>query len=279
MFSAALARAAEGALSALPSASTAPLGEVLGTAAWALSATARGNVMENLRIIAPERANAGTARKVFVGQSRNYLDIFQLPKLTNEKLIAAIEHHGWDNFLGAQKQGKGVIVASAHLGPIPVVGQMLNAHGYEVVLTIETERSELQRAINRKRAAMGLQYVFVESPFPVYRAIREHKILGVLVDRAVTGVGERVPFFGRMALLPSVHIALGLRTGAPVVPGFSLRENGRMTASFEPPLQIPDTGDREADVREGVRRWGEVLERYVRKAPEQWAVFERFWER
>jgi len=33
------------------------------------------------------------------------------------------------------------------------------------------------------------------------------------------------------------------------------------------------------DVREGVRRWGEVLKRYIRRAPEQWAVFERFWER
>jgi lauroyl/myristoyl acyltransferase len=279
VLSATLARTAEFMLTALPGALTPPLAEVIGTAAWAASPATRGNVLANLRIIAPEKANAGTARKVFVGQSRNYLDIFQLPKLEPQRLIAAIDHHGWDNFTRAEAQGKGVIVSSAHLGPIPVVGQMLNAHGYEVVLTIETERSELQRAINRKRGSMGLQYVFVESPFPVYRAIRQHKVLGLLVDRAVTGVGERVPFFGRDALLPSVHIALGLRTGAPVVPAFSLREGGRLSAWFEPPLELPNTGDRDADVREGVRRWGEVLERYVRRAPEQWAVFERFWER
>jgi len=279
LLSAALARTAEFTLSAMPGGWTAPLGEVLGTAAWAMSPVTRENVIANLRIIAPERANASTARRVFVGQSRNYLDIFQLPKVEPKKLIAAIDHRGWDNFLRAQAQGKGVIVASAHLGPIPVVGQMLNAHGYEVVLSIETERSELQRAINRKRASMGLQFAFVENPFPVFRAIRQKKIFGLLADRAVTGVGERVPFFGRTALLPSVHIVLGLRTGAPVVPGFSVREHGRLSASFEPPLEIPQTGDRDADVREGVRRWAEVLERYVRKAPEQWAVFERFWER
>jgi KDO2-lipid IV(A) lauroyltransferase len=279
LLSAALARTAEFTLSTLPGGWTAPLAEVIGTAAWAASGATRANVIENLRIIAPERANASTARKVFVGQSRNYLDIFQLPKVEAKKLIAAIDHRGWDNFLRAQAQGKGVIVASAHLGPIPVVGQMLNAHGYEVVLSIETERSELQRAINRKRAAMGLQFAFVENPYPVFRAIRQKKIFGLLADRAVTGVGERVPFFGRPALLPSVHVVLGLRTRAPVVPAFSLREGGRLSASFEPPLAIPDTGDREADVREGVRRWGEVLERYIRMAPEQWAVFERFWER
>ena len=279
MLAAALARTAEFTLTAMPGGWTAPMAEVIGTAAWAVSPAARANVIENLRIIAPERANASTAREVFVGQSRNYLDIFQLPKLEPKKLIATIDHRGWDNFLRAEKQGKGVIVASAHLGPIPVVGQMLNAYGYEVVLSIETERSELQRAINRKRASMGLQFAFVENPFPVFRAIRQKKIFGLLADRAVTGVGERVAFFGRPALLPSAHIVLGLRTGAPVVPAFSGRENGKLSASFEPPIEIPQTGDREADVREGVRRWGEVLERYIRKAPEQWAVFERFWER
>jgi phosphatidylinositol dimannoside acyltransferase len=279
VLSAALARTASLTLTAMPGGLTAPLGEVIGTLAWAMSPVTRENVLANLRIIAPERANASTARKVFVGQSRNYLDIFQLPKLEPNKLIAAIDHRGWDNFLRAHAQGRGVIIASAHLGPIPVVGQMLCSHGYEVVLTIETERSELQRAINRKRASMGLQFAFVENPFPAYRAVRQHKVLGLLVDRAVTNVGERVPFFGRPALLPSVHVVLGHRTGAPVVPAFALREGGRLTACFEPPLDIPHTGDREADVREGVRRWGEVLERYIRKAPEQWAVFERFWER
>jgi KDO2-lipid IV(A) lauroyltransferase len=50
-----------------------------------------------------------------------------------------------------------------------------------------------------------------------------------------------------------------------------------MTATFEPALDIPHTGDREADVREGVRRFAAVLERYVRRAPEQWTVFEDVW--
>ena len=50
-----------------------------------------------------------------------------------------------------------------------------------------------------------------------------------------------------------------------------------LTATFEPPLDIPRTGDRQADVREGVQRFARVLERYVRNAPEEWTVFEDFW--
>ena len=51
----------------------------------------------------------------------------------------------------------------------------------------------------------------------------------------------------------------------------------RLAATFEPPLDIPNTGDRAADVREGVQRFARVLERYVRRNPEQWTVFEDFW--
>jgi KDO2-lipid IV(A) lauroyltransferase len=99
----------------------------------------------------------------------------------------------------------------------------------------------------------------------------------MLADRAVTGVGQRVEFFGREALFPSAGVVLALRTGAALLPSFAGRSNGLLTASFEPPLEIPNTGDREADVREGVQRFARVLERYVRRAPEQWTVFEDFW--
>jgi len=61
------------------------------------------------------------------------------------------------------------------------------------------------------------------------------------------------------------------------VPSFAGRSDGVLTASFEPPLEIPSTDDRDADVREGVQRFARVLERYVRSAPEQWTVFEDFW--
>jgi lauroyl/myristoyl acyltransferase len=37
------------------------------------------------------------------------------------------------------------------------------------------------------------------------------------------------------------------------------------------------TGDRDADVRDGMRRWAAVLERSIARAPDQWSVFEPVW--
>ena len=265
------------AIRSLPSTLDMPLAGIAGSVAYLAQPAARRAVRENLATVAPGRQM--DARRVFVEQARNYLEIFRLPRTDAARLRGLVAKPGWEHFLAAHALGRGVIVASAHLGPISIVGQILSAHGYEVVLPIEAERSEFQRAVNRARAAMGLQLVSTETPLAIYRALKAGKVFGVLADRAVTGVGEVVPFFGRPALLPSVHVVLALRTGAPLIPAFSLREDGRLVARFEPPLALESTGDHAADVRVGVGRWAAVLERYVQRAPDQWTVFEPFWGR
>jgi lauroyl/myristoyl acyltransferase len=180
----------------------------------------------------------------------------------------------------AYYRGDGVVFASAHIGPISVCGQIFVAYGYEVTLPVEKETGELSRVINRMRRRMGLTLVYTGgSALGIHRVLKRGGALGLLADRAVTGVGERVPFFGREALLPSAHVALALRTGASLVAGFAHREGRTMHAVFEPEVVLQRTGDHEADLREGVRQWAEILERHVRVAPEQWSVFEAFWRR
>lgn len=278
MIGAAVIRAAERTLPALPTAISRPLAVAIGTAAYAAQPRAREAVRANLAVAAPDRANAATARRIFIEQARNYLEVFRVPRMGREQLRASVVTRGWEHFLAAHERGRGVIVASAHLGPISVVGQVLVANGYPVVLPVEAEHSEFQRAVNRARGSMGMQLVYPDTPLAVYRALRQRKVFGLLADRAVTGVGERVPYFGHEALIPSVHVVLALRTGAPVIPAFSTREGETLVASFEPPLELRESGDHAADVREGMRLWVAVLERYVRRYVDQWTVFERVWE-
>ena len=277
MLSGALSRGAERTLSHLPRALRGPLAEVVGTLAYLAAPGARRAVHANLAVIAPERNTSGVVRRVFVEQTRNYFEIFSIPRLDPKTLLADVRTDGWEHVAHAYERGKGVILASAHLGPVSFVGQMVLAHGYPVALPVEIATSEFQRSVNRARGSAGLQLINTDSALGIFRFLREGKVLGILADRAVTGVGEKVEFFGREALLPSAAVVLSLRTGAPLVPSFAGRRDGVLTASFEPPLEIPNTGDRDADVREGVQRFARVLERYVRSAPEQWTVFEDFW--
>ena len=272
----ALARAAEWALPRLPPAWQGPISEIVGTIAYVAAPRGREAVRANLAIIAPEKSLS--ARRVFVNQVRQYLEVFQIPRLDRARFDAIVRVEGWEHFLCAERLGKGVIFGSAHLGPIALVGQILMQRGYTLTLPAEKTDSEFMHAVNRARQAQGLVLVPVDSALGIHRVIRDGGVIGILADRAVTGVGERVEFFGRPALLPSAQVALALRTGAALVPAFAWREKGLLVARIEEPLELVSTGDRDTDVRAGVRRFAARLESYIREHPEQWTVFEPVWD-
>jgi lauroyl/myristoyl acyltransferase len=271
----AFAHAAEWVLPRIPPSWQTPLSEIVGTAAFLLGARQRAAVRANLAVMANGRRLR--ARHVFVNQVRQYLEVFQIPRLDRRRFEELVRVEGWENFECAQASGKGVIFGSAHLGPVALVGQILMTRGHTLTLPAEPTTSELMRAVNRARQAQGLRLVPVDSAFGIHRVMRKGGVLGFLADRAVTGVGEHVRFFGRDALLPSAHVAIALRTGAALVPAFTWREDGLLRARIEKPLELVSTGDRDADVRDGVRRFAEILERYVAAHPEQWTVFEPVW--
>jgi len=274
------ARLAEGTLPRLPSSLELPIALLGGAIAYRASEGARAAVRENLAIVAPGRRDRERlVRQAFVEQLRNYIEIFRLARLDHEKVKRAVVTDGWERFEAAVASGRGVVVASAHVGPISVCGQIIVANGHQITLPIENESGELARAINRARTRMGLRFVETDSALGIARILKRGGVLGVVADRAVTGVGERVPFFGRPALLPSAHVALALRTGAVLLPAFAHRDGRVLRAVFEPELELQRTGDRDADLREGVRRWAAVLERHISVAPEQWTVFEAVWRR
>jgi lauroyl/myristoyl acyltransferase len=278
VIAAALSRAAERAVPMVPSALDGPLGELAGTAAYLGAGSKRAAVRENLGVIATATGGRrGDPRRVFVWQARNYMETFRLLRMDREQMLRIVEIDGWSNLTSAIARGNGVVLASAHLGPVVLCGQILAARGVDVSVLVEPTFGEIGRLIDRARSSLGLRTVETTEVLRVARALRRGGTVGVLADRAITGVGERVLLFGREALLPSAHIALALRTGAAVVPGFALREGERLRAFAEPELELPRTGDHAADLREGMRRWAAVLETWVARAPEQWSVFERVW--
>lgn len=275
MIAGALSLAAERTVPSLPGVLDGPLSEILGTIAYVCSPRARRAVRANLGVIAPHRPRL--VRKVFVEQARHYLETFRLLRLDHRELLEIVEIHGWENIAEPYARGRGVVLASAHLGPVVLCGQIVAAKGLDCSVLVEPKHGELGRVIDRARGALGVKTIETSSVMGIGRALKRGGVIGWLADRAISGVGERVPFFGREALIPSGHVAIALRTGAALVPGFAFRENGQVKAFIEPEIELRRTDDREADVREGVRRWAEALEPWVRKGPEQWSVFEEVW--
>ena len=88
----ALAQAAEWALPRVPPSWQGPISEVVGTVAYLAAPRARNAVRANLAIIAPTRSLS--ARRVFVNQVRQYLEVFQIPRLDRARFDATVRVEG-----------------------------------------------------------------------------------------------------------------------------------------------------------------------------------------
>jgi hypothetical protein len=110
------------------------------------------------------------------------------------------------------------------------------------------------------------------------RHLRQGGVVAILCDRDIQKTGQMLPLCGCPARLPTGAAALAVRTGAQIVPAFTLRRGpGRNEVWIEPPLALERTGDEEHDVRAATEKILARLEEYLRQDPGQWTVLEAIW--
>ena len=105
--------------------------------------------------------------------------------------------------------------------------------------------------------------------------------VGILMDTNMTPPqGVFTDFFGIPACTASGLARIALRTGAAVVPGFTIWDPGlrKYRLRFDTALKLIRTGNDEADVRANTALFTKVIEEYVRKYPDQWLWVHRRWK-
>ena len=141
----------------------------------------------------------------------------------------------------------------------------------------------VERVRRRLHARAGVTEIPIDNSFgptlAVLRALEQNAIVAMQGDRDFNNTGIAVPFFGRQAYFPRGPFRVAMATGAAVLPAFILRTaDGRYRAVIEEPLAIVREGDRDAALCANLARYVEILERYIRKYPEQWYCFYPFWD-
>ncbi len=259
---------------------------VIGLLVYLVKVRTRAAVLDNLRHVAPKRGwfwRQRQAARVFITATMNYYDLLRLRSVDRERLTELIEVYGWPHLQASLARGKGVIVLSAHLGNFNVVAQYPAALGLQAaVIAEQVHPPELFRYFTRLRSAMGIRVLppGAGSVLPILRLLRRNGLLLVAGDRDVTGHSRRVHFFDAPAYLPVGPVVLALRTGATLLPAYTVRRSTRKSVVFiEAPLELVRTGDEERDLDENMRRVARALERMISADPGQWSVLQRVWQR
>jgi KDO2-lipid IV(A) lauroyltransferase len=254
------------------------LGRGVGLAAWALVPSLRRLALENVARGLPEIEPS--ARGAFV--RRVYRDLGALLGEVVATMDPARPLTPLPVLPGAREcleeaiaEGRGVVFASAHLGPWERVAASLVAAGIPLtVVAREPYDPRLARVYDRLRGARGVRAVYRGARgagTALLRVLRRGGVLGVPMDLASRVPSAQVPFLGVPAPTPIGPARLAIRTGARVVVGtVAPREAGDLGLAF---VRIEPSDDEE----ELSARINAELSNRIRALPTSWPWMHRRW--
>jgi Kdo2-lipid IVA lauroyltransferase/acyltransferase len=189
-----------------------------------------------------------------------------------------IQVEGLEHVDAARKSGRPTIVFGLHLGNWELIGPALILSGYptsSVYLKLDNP-FEMRIAIKvRERYGMGLVHPNAQTTRNALRLLQKNeRIFGIYNDEFIRN-RVHAPAFGRK-LQPTGNIAYTARlaqmTNAVVIPSYCKRidESAHFKVTFLPPVEMVDTGNRDADVLENIRRMDVVIDPIIKANLDQW---------
>lgn len=240
----------------------------------------------NLRLALPEldvQARRRVVRGVWDNLGRT---VGELPHIADFRETAS--GPGWE-LIGADilrrlaDKGGPMIFFSGHIGNWEVLPIVTAAHGLACApfyRPIENRQLDAMLMDLRRQAVRTDMPMFAKGAAGARQSLvhlSRGGRLGMLMDQKMND-GIEARFFGRPAMTAPALATLALRLRCPVIPGYVERTGpARFRLTCEQPLDLPDTGDRTADVANLTQTVNDTMERWIRAKPEGWLWLHRRW--
>lgn len=243
----------------------------------------RRAVMANLRRVLEfnggrpsELELAAMARLTFQYFGKYLVDFFRFvgARRKQAERLVRLEHEEY--LEQAQAVGRGVLVVTAHLGSWEIGGMVLASKGFPINVVVLRQKAENVNALFQGyRRRRGVNVIPLGSAArSILRKLKNKEWVALLADRDYSAHSGTVQFFGAVTHLPRGPAWLCCRSGAPILPGFLLRQaDDTFVLRFHPPIAPGE----EATVETVQRKVVEVLEREIGENPAQWLIFHDMW--
>lgn len=243
----------------------------------------RLNVAANLKVIFPEKSDK-EIRKISIRLFRNFakylVDFFRFDKIDIDYIKKNIKLENLHYLDSGFKEGKGVIILTAHLGNWELGGVATSMSGYPfITVALPHKSKKVNEFFNKQRENKGIKvFPLGNAAKPLLRTLRKNGLSALVGDRDFSGKGMLVEFFGKPTIFPLGPAVLSLQTQAKIVPGFTLRKaDDSFEVVFNKPLEFNVSGNHQEDIKEVITKYKQVFEEYIRLYPDQWFVFRKFW--
>jgi len=260
------------------------LGRVTGAAAYMVWKRPRRVAIENLAHAYPDWSEQQIRRLAYSAFQKwggFFIQFLRLHSFTDEDWETRVIVEGSEHVYRALERGRGVIIATGHLGCFEAGAAYIGHLKMPVSVIARYAKTPAMTALVTGLRESGGYQVLVDDTrgFKAMRLLRANEIVCILIDQDSGSNGVFVDYFGRPASAPPGPAILAGRSGAAIVPGWVVEDpQGKLRFIVEP--EVPNPGPRPTpdQVQVTMQEMTSRLEAVVRRYPDQWLWMHRRWK-
>jgi lauroyl/myristoyl acyltransferase len=277
-------RLIEGVIARLPRRLAYAIGVIVSTVAFPFLARQRRALESNLQQVFPSMPGPELRKlawRNWLNYCKAWIDFFKIPRMDRSHLGELLTPLGLEHLNAAMARGQGVIVVAPHMGSWELAAASWAASFGEIGIMVEQiEPRRLFDHVSQLRSRMKIRVIPLSrtGARDIMRMLKERRMVVLAMDRDILNTGQPFRFFGRLTSFPTGPVEIALKTGAPILPAFCIRDrNDAYVAIGEQPLFLTPSDDHAADVRGAMEQILSAFERYIKRYPDQWHVLEPIW--
>jgi lauroyl/myristoyl acyltransferase len=266
------------------------IGDVGSWLAWRLMPETRAAVADNLRAVFPDETEAALqrrARRTLQAYARDAIDVLRALRTTEATAAALFDKppEYLERFNAVLERGRGAILVTGHHGNWEIGSVLMRRvlHLPFAIVAMAEASAEVNRIRRDMRDTLGVDTIEVrqslDTALQIRRRLAENQIVAILMDRHLGRDRVEVTLLGRPAWFLRTPAVMGYLTGAPLMPCFVERSEGRPFDVFVgEPIVVSTTVPREDAIRAAAQQVADQLGARVRQHPEYWYHFYRYWD-
>jgi KDO2-lipid IV(A) lauroyltransferase len=272
-----------------------PVSYVIGDACTWLAArlmpATRTALAGNLQASRPDASPAALdrlARRTLKAYARDTIDFLHSLSLDDERSAALFElpPEYLQRFTQVLAGQRGAILVTGHYGNWEI-GSIIMSRVLKLPLSV-VAMAEASAAVSDARRAirdsLGVDTIEVrqslDTALQIRRRLSDNRIVAMLMDRHLGRDRVQVNLLGRPAWFLRTPVLMGYLTGAPLMPCFIERTEGRPSFNVfvGQPIVVSTARPRDEAIQQAAQDFADQLTVRIRSHPEYWYQFYRYWD-